>query len=210
MSLVKDIPPAPTSESKIVIDTNCAINYVININKKFMGEFIRIRGHYQETLRSFFSNCFNRSIPLFYYELIEKEAFRNIQPAVENLLKGFKIPYYIREGIISSTEKKLENFLKKLTKLRENYTPNELKKAKKFFIKHKKSRMVFREKEDIPSDNDLKILISTSKLQNKRVIISEDSDFIDFVKEIYSEYGVIIYPLPSLQQYMIAWGWSKL
>ncbi len=146
-----------------------------------------------------------------YFPIIKELSFRSLSKAVDDLLrkraqKRFRDTF----KLYRKAEKKLEKlFGSKLILLEENCTNSDLNACKAFFKGNTKKLSVCRRKSPIPEEEDMVILISTSRqLWNRRGILSDDTHFTDYKDEIYREYEVEVIPMKELNQIMVSWKWK--
>jgi hypothetical protein len=159
----------------VVIDSNCCIKAVL--------EFNNIRDYYKDQIINFIHKSKLNKVIAGYFPVIRDESERNLAKAVSDLFRA-----------VDKARLKLKKlFDEKLLCLPENCTDKELRSAKKFFQRYKKSLRTQRYKNPIPGDNDLRILISTTKQPwIKKGIVSDDSHFTEYQKEIFKEYTIIV------------------
>jgi len=148
---------------------------------------------------------------LGYFPVIKELSFRNLSKAVDDLMRK-RVQKRFRDTfkLYKKAERKLEKlFNSKLTLLEENCTNSDLNACKAFFKKNIKKLSVRLRKSPIPEEEDMVILISTSKQTwNRRGILSDDAHFTGYKEEIYREYKVEVIPMRELNQIMISWKWK--
>lgn len=140
-------------------------------------------------------------------------AERNLTRAINNLLEARRRKLKPEERYrveLKLKEKMKKLFDKKLKKFEESYTEKELEQIRAFFEEHAKKLSVQRQKDPIPEDEDLIILLSTKKLEaDRKAILSDDAHFTDYREEIFNEIAVEIIAMKDLMQEMKSWGWVK-
>lgn len=146
-----------------------------------------------------------------YFPKIKEFSFRNLPKAVDELVKKRATRRYKNTySLYKKAERKLERlFDKKLTCFEESCSEYDLRFCRAFFKKHAKKLSVHREKDPIPEEEDMVILVSTSKQPwNRKGILSDDAHFTDYKDEIHERYKVEVIPMKELNQIMISWGWK--
>lgn len=123
------------------------------------------------------------------------------------------VPYYVRKKFVDASSKMLiDLFDKKLVVFEEKFTRDEIDQGKKFFVENKKDLKkelnLQKEKESIPEDNDIKLIVCSSKMGwTCPYILSNDSHFIGYQDEIHAQFKISILELEELRQIMKMWNW---
>lgn len=197
--------PCPEYDSGVNVDANVFIAYAIFLKipidkekkRHFTVELYETNG-----CRDFFDFCRKSGVIIYYIKKIQAECYKNLTRVIRKTFKMF--PYAIQKEINENAKFNLGMCFAEFSCTSEKYLLQELVEAKELYRSHPKQRTSYKPKPLIPSDNDLILLISASKLPHeKRYLLSDDSDFTDFEDEIHSEYAVFVLPFDLLNRLMI-------
>lgn len=139
---------------------------------------------------------------------------RNLTKAINELLGARGVPYYARENYVrESSEMLITLFTEKLDPFEERFTDEEIGKGRKFFVENEKNLKeelnLQRDKDNIPEDNDIKLIVCCSKMGWVcPYILSNDSHFVGYLPEIYTQFNIRVLEMEELRQIMKEWNWT--
>ncbi len=195
----------------MTFDANCCINLALHLGT-FQGQ--EIRSYYREPLRGFLRKCFEIGIPTIHFPFIKEETYRNVTKAVNDLAQARGIPsYYSRSKMLERATNNLDTFFAKVPEIVSNVSVKEIAEARKLFVDNEvdvtRKLNLQRPKQNIPEDNDLRLLVSASKMQwNSAYVISDDGHFVAYEDVIgNSSYKVQVLPMKEIIQRCSQWGW---
>lgn len=184
----------------------------MNFGSKFKGT--PLRDYFASPIHTFIDLCVSKNIAKGYYPFIKVEALRNLTKAINELLGTRGVPYYARKNYVEqSSEMLITLFEEKLDPFDERFTDEEIDKGKEFFVKNEKNLKeelnLQHEKENIPEDNDIKLIICCSNMGwDCPYILSNDSHFIGYLPEIYTQFNIRVLEMEELRQIMNGWNWT--
>lgn len=119
-----------------------------------------------------------------YFPVIRENAERNLQKAFFQFLSTRRVNLKPRDrydALNKVRDKMRRLFEEKLTLCAENCSGEDLLDCRSFFTKYKKKLSTRYQKTPVPEEEDMVILVSTSKLSwNRKGILSDDAHFTDY------------------------------
>ncbi len=185
----------------------------MNFGSKFRG--IYVRSYFAEPIHAFINLCISKGITKGYYSFIKVQALSNLTKAINNLLEKRGVPTYARLKYVEQSKEMLfELFDHKLTPFEEKYTEGEISTTRDFFIKNKKDLTIElepgRKKSSVPEDHDIKLIICCLNMGwRSPYILSDDSHFTGYKKEICNEFNIYVLDMEELRQIMKEWNWLR-
>lgn len=200
----------PCDEDGFTLDANCCIEYALRFGKKALKEGAEI-SFYSEPLLKLVNKCCEKNIIVGYFPFIESESYRNITKAVNERCAKVK-KYYLRSKFNGRARANLDRLFQRLEKLEGRYTPQDFSRLKKLFIDNevnvKEVCDLYHEKENIPEDNDIKLIICAHNQDwNSAFLASDDCHFTAYKELIEKKYTVNILPMDKILAHMIEWKW---
>ncbi len=187
-----------------MIDANCCIKAVLEVKG--------VKDYYKDAINEFINKCTLNEILVGYFPIIREMSERNLPKALNELFRqrNVKLREYHYYKALDRVRIKLKKlFDEKLTELDQSCSDNELSYCRAFFGQIKKRLSTKTPKNPVPEDEDIIILISTTKQPwERKGILSDDSHFTDYKEEIYDQYKIEILPMKDLNQIMISWKWK--
>ncbi len=198
----------PTSEDYVAPDANCCITSVVNFEK--------LSDYFASYVNSFFEDCYNKDIPIVYFEFIEEEALKNVASGIRDIIeKRFPDSKDKRTYLSKYSHRAEEKLKEKFEKWEKLDSPADCKldNLVGLFKKHEKEILTEggREKENIPDRNDIRLIKYLDECCcEEGFILSQDFHFKEYEQEIENVFphDIVILPLEDLTQIRIGWNWA--
>jgi len=198
----------PSDKDGITLDAMVCIQYALRFGKISNKEF---KSFTSDNVLMLVNKCQERSIPICYFKFIADEAYKNLAKAVNNFCNTIHKRYLVAQ-FSKRAKENLDRLFERLEKIELKCTPTEYDNAKKFFEDNEVDvRDVLKrhfEKDNIPDDQDILLLISThNQPWELGFILSDDGHFLAYKDIIEDNYDVEIIPMDDILRVMIDWKW---
>ena len=201
---------SPSDGEAIALDANCCIKHALSLGQ--IGDRV-VHDFLTAPIRLFIDRSLQCRVVVGYFALNRGEAERNIVRAVNQLAqdRGVSSPYTAMRFKDRASDN-LNRLFSRLVEFPYHVSQKEFDDAKNFFRDHQVdlfSRTGVRKPDNMPDDNDIRLLVATCKLPNpRRMILTEDVDLWGYAEEISaSTYQVEIIAARDLSKHFHEWGW---
>lgn len=198
----------PCTEDGLTLDAVVCIQYALRFGK--------VRGKSTKSFSSdrilkLVNKCKEKNIPICYYKFIADEAYKNLTKAVNNFCTTTHNNYLVSQ-FDQRARDNLDRLFKRLDEVELICTQPEFDGAKQFFRDNERdvNEVLGRyyEKDNIPDDQDILLLISShNQSWDVGYISSNDGHFLAYKDIIEDNYDVIIIPMNEILNTMIDWSW---
>ncbi len=201
---------SPGVGEAVALDANCCIKHALSLGSPGNRQ---LHDYLTEPIRRFVNRSLERRVVVGFFDLNKKEAEHNLVRAVNDLARarGVGSPY-VAMSFKNRAKENLERLFSRLIPFPYQVTQVEFQTCKKFFADNPVdlfARTGVRKNDNMPDDNDIRLLVATSKLAYaRRMILTEDVDLWGYAPEIAaSRYGVEVIAARNLNQHFHDWQW---